>query len=208
MRLYAVAVVLLCLTSRALAQAPAPKTVPPPPSPGVSTAQLHDELRRMRDEILAAISRGDVDAILKHLHPNVVFTPMNNEVCRGPVQVRDFFEKMMKGPDHVVETVRLDLKVDALTDLYGDTGVAFGSSEDHYKLTNGLSFTVKTRWTCSLVRQDGRWLITSFQAGANLFDNPFLAGAKRRAWWAGILAGIAFLAIGFLLGRRWKKAAL
>jgi hypothetical protein len=193
---------LCCLAPAAFAQGAAaaaapPAAVPTASAPAVSTAALHDELRKMRDDILAAIDRGDVDGVLQHLHPNVIFTPMNGEVCRGPVAVRAYFDKMMKGPDRIVDSVHLDLKVDALTDLYGDAGVAYGSSDDHYKLASGLDFPVHTRWTCSLVRQNGRWLITSFQAAPNAFDNPILHQKERAA---ALKAGIAGIVAGLLLG--------
>ena len=185
-----IAVLSLSLAPAVLAQTADVAVAPPP-------AAVHDELRRVRDAILAAINKGDVDGVLKHLHPNVVFTPMNGEVCRGPAQVRAYFDKMMKGPDRIVESVRFDLKVDALTDLYGDTGIAYGSSNDHYKLTNGLEFPVQTRWTCSLVRENGRWLVTSFQASPNAFDNPILLQKTRSASFKG--GGIGAV-VGLLVG--------
>jgi ketosteroid isomerase-like protein len=193
MRSSRAAALLLFLTAPLLAQTP----------PVPTTAQLHDELRRMRDEILAAIDKGDVEGVLVHLHRNVIFTPMNAEVCRGPEQVRAYFDKMMKGPGRIVDRVHFDLKVDALTDFYGDTGIAYGSSDDRYKLKNGMDFAIHTRWTCSLVRENGRWLITSFQSTANVFDNPILdATAKRRGWFLAGIAAIVGLILGVLLARR------
>jgi uncharacterized protein (TIGR02246 family) len=168
-------------------------------------ADVHDELRKLRDEMTAAIERGDIGAVLAHLHPDVVFTPMDGRVCRGPAEVRAYFERMMKGPDRVVKAIDIDMTVDRLTDLYGaarDTGIAYGSADDRYTLSNGLAFRLHTRWTCSLVRQDGRWLITSFQTSPNLFDNPLLNRAKQAAWWAGGIAALLGLIAGFLLGRR------
>lgn len=169
--------------------------------PAVSPEALHDELRELRDDVLAAVARNDFEAIAPHLHPKVVFTPMNGEVCRGPQEIRAYFDKMLKGPAAIVKSIQLDLEVDRLTDLYGDTGLAFGSSNDHYTLSNGMDFPVQTRWTCSLVRENGRWLITAFHASANVFDNPILERAKQAAklQWGGIGAGAGVL-IGALLG--------
>lgn len=184
-------------------------------APAVLAAQTdpeitHDEIRRLRDDILAALQRGDIDAVLPHLHPNVIFTPMNNEVARGPQGVKAYFEKMMTGPDRVVEEMQLHMEVDRLTDLYGDTGIASGSSNDFYQLTSGPRFNVPTRWTCSLVRENGRWLIASFHSSVDAFENPILALQKRATALPmaglGILAGLAFgLLLGFLIWRR-KRA--
>lgn len=214
----AVAVSLLFLASSVFAQglpAPgAPPTTPPvateapaPPVTAASAAQLHDEIRQMRDESLAALARGDIEGILQHLHPNIIFAPMNGEVVRGPLQIRDYFNKMLKGPDRRVESINLKLDAANLTDIYGNTGVAYGTSEGHYKLTNGMEFTVHTNWTASMVRENGKWLLTSFQAAPNVFDNPVLDLQKKAA---ALQAGIAGLVTGLVLGLlmmawSWKR---
>lgn len=212
--LTAVAVSLLCLTSSAFAQGlpapgapPAQTEAPTPPSTAASAAQLHDEIRRMRDESLAALARGDVEGILAHLHPNIIFAPMNGEIVRGPLQVRDYFNRMLKGPDRRVQDIRIKLDVADLTDLYGNTGVAYGTSEGYYKLANGMEFTVNANWTASMVRDNGKWLLTSFQAAPDAFDNPILDLQKKAA---ALQAGIAGLITGFVLGLlvlawSWKR---
>jgi uncharacterized protein (TIGR02246 family) len=205
-----VVAVLLGCTTAALAQDPAPPPAPVVADPvpaAPSPEAVHDELRKLRDDVLAAIERNDFDAIAPHLHPNVVFTPMNGEVCRGPQEIRAYFDKMLKGPDAIVKNVRFEIEVDRLTDLFGDTGLAYGSSNDHYTLTNGMDFPVTTRWTCALVRENGRWLITAFHASANVFDNPILDRSKQAAklQWGGIglaAGALVGLLLGVALGRK------
>jgi uncharacterized protein (TIGR02246 family) len=198
-----IAALSLSLAPAVLAQtAAAPQTTSP--------EALHDQIRAIRDEILAAIAKGDFDAIVPHLHPNVVFTPMNNEVCRGPKEVRDYFNRMLKGPDAVLKSVRFDMKVDRLTDLYGDTGLAFGDSEALYTMRNGIELPVGTRWTCALVRQDGRWKIAAFQASPNAFENPILLQKTRAAAFRGAgIGAVVGLLVGLILAiplrRRMKK---
>lgn len=193
-------------TAPALAQEPAAAAASPAAVAAPSPEALHEEIRVIRDEILAAIAQSDFDAIVPHLHPNVVFTPMNNRVCRGPEEVRAYFNQMLKGPDAVLKSVRFDMKVDRLTDLYGDTGLAFGDSDAVYVLNSGAELPVHTRWTCALVRDGGRWKIAAFQASPNAFDNPILARSKTAAaLTAGGGAAVAGLLLGFLLGRRKRK---
>jgi ketosteroid isomerase-like protein len=188
------AVLSLALTPCAFAQEPA---AAPAPSPEA----LHNEIRAIRDEIVAAIARGDFAAIVPHLHPNVVFTPMNNQICRGPEEVRAYFDRMLKGPDSVLKSVRFDIEVDRLTDLYGDTGLAFGDSNAVYVMRNGLELPIRTRWTCALVRQDGRFKIAAFQASPNAFDNPILTQKARLASFkGGGIGAVAGILIGLLLG--------
>jgi uncharacterized protein (TIGR02246 family) len=181
--------------------APAPAAVETEVSPEAAAEALHTELRTLRDDILAAIKNGDFDAMTQHLHPNVVFTPMNGEVSRGPQAIRAYFDKMLKGPDAVVRSVTFNLEVDRVADFYGNTAMAFGSSNDHYTLNNGMDFPVQTRWTCALTRENGKWLITAFHASTNVFDNAVLTQANQMAMvkWGGIGVGAGAL-VGGLLG--------
>lgn len=168
----------------------------------------HKALRDLRDTMVNALNKGDMEALLPHLHPNIVFTAMSGEVCRGHDAVRAYFNRMMKGPGHVVESIHVNPTADRLTDLYGGTtGVAYGSSVDHYKLTSGQEFEVNARWSATMVKENGNWQIASFQSAANVFDNPLLNKAKSTLYWGGGGAGLIGLFLGLLIGRRWGKSA-
>jgi uncharacterized protein (TIGR02246 family) len=163
---------------------------------------VHDELRALRREVTDAVNKNDLDRLLTYLDPDVVVTWQNGEVSRKPDGVRAYYDKMMKGPNRIVESVTIDPQVDELTHLYGNTGVASGGSQDHFKLTDGRDFVMPTRWTSTLVKKDGRWLIAEFHASTNTFDNPVLHIAIRRtAAWAGGIAVVVGLIVGFVLAR-------
>ena len=201
-------VTILGFAATASPQTPAAQPPPAAAAPAAVTPEaLHDELRKMRDDMLAAIARSEFDAIVPYLHPNVVFTPMNGEVSRGPQAIRAYFDKMLKGPDAIVKGIRLDVEVDRLADFYGDTAVAFGSSNDQYTLNSGMDFKIQTRWTAALVRENGRWLITALHSSANAFDNPILEKARQLAmlqWGVGGLVAGALIAVivGKIFARR------
>jgi ketosteroid isomerase-like protein len=173
-----------------------------------SAEKLHDELRALRDALIKATNEGNIDGLLAHLHPNVVVTWQNAEVSRGHAGVRDYLQRMTGGPNPVVRAFKTAPKVDELTILYGgDTlGIAFGSSHDEFDLTDGTGFHLDARWTATLVREGGRWLVASFHASTNLFNNPVLATATRTALRLGIggaLFGVVLgLALGFVFLRR------
>ena len=153
------------------------------------------------------MNKGDIERQLSYLHPNVVVTALNSEVSRGRDGVRAYWTKMMTGPKRVVESFHCEVTADELTILYGgDTGIAFGSAVQHYKLTDGLEMDANTRWTATLVKEHDRWLIASLHASVNLFDNPVLTMAQRTAYWAGGICLIVGLIAGFVLGRRRKRA--
>ena len=171
-------------------------------------AATHDALRRLKATMEKALNERDLDTIVANVDPKVVFTTMNGDVCRGPEQIRAYFRKMLIDPGHIVKDVKVKFDVDALTTLYGgDTGVALGSSKDHYELTNGDTFDISGRWTCTMVKNGDRWVIAAFHYSANVFDNPILDRYGKAMWMTGIGAAILGLILGLLLGRFFRKRA-
>jgi uncharacterized protein (TIGR02246 family) len=159
----------------------------------------HDELRAVKKKLVDAVNTNDLETLLSLLDDDVVVTWQNAEVSRGPKQVREYYDKMMKGPNKIVDTIKIDPTVDDLSHLYGDatTAVAYGGSKDRYKLSDGRDFVVESRWSATAVKRGGQWKIASFHASANMFDNPVMWIALRKGMtWTGIGAG----ALGLLLG--------
>ena len=167
----------------------------------------HNELRALRDGLLAAMNKGDIEAQVAFLHTNVVVTWHNAEVSRAHDGVRKYFDRMLNGPNKVVEKFGAEVTVDELSILYGgDTGIAFGSAREHFTLTGGRQFDFTGRWSATLVKDGGKWLIANLHTSDNIFDNPLLNAAKKMLLWIGIGAIIAGLVIGLLLGRRGRRA--
>jgi uncharacterized protein (TIGR02246 family) len=193
------------LAALALVPARAQEGKPPPEDP------VHKELRTLRREMVEAINKNDLDALLKHLDKDVVVTWMDGRVSRGPQGVQEYIEQMTKGENRKVNSHSTEAEVDELTHLYGDTGVATGHSRDQFVLTDGRDFVVNTRWTATLAKKDGTWKVAGFHSSADVFDNPILHIAIRRtALWTGGIAAVAGLALGFivawLLRRRGQPA--
>ena len=166
----------------------------------------HDELRALRKGMVEAIQKGDIDKLLTYLDPDVVVTWQNGEVSRKPEGVKAYYDRMMKGPNRVVQSIAIDPTVDELTHLYGDTGVAFGSSKDDFKLADGKDLNLLTRWTATVVKKEGTWKVAAFHASVDMFDNAVLRLAiARTAWWAGGIAAIVGLIAGFVIARAFRK---
>jgi ketosteroid isomerase-like protein len=175
---------------------------PPPKDEAV-----HNELRALRDGLIDAMNKGDIDRELAFMHPNVVVTWHNAEVSRGRDGVRAYLTRMLSGPNKVVSSYSATVEVDELTILYGgSTGISFGSAIEHFKLNDGRMLDLPARWSATVVKDGDRWLIASLHASDNLFDNPLLALAKRTAYWAGGATLVVGLIVGFAIGRRRKRA--
>jgi ketosteroid isomerase-like protein len=166
----------------------------------------HEELRALKRELEDASNKGDIDGVLARLDKDVVVTWLNGEVSLKPEGVRAYLERMTKGPNRAVNSFKTFPTVDDLTHLYGDTGVAYGSSKDRFELTDGRVFEVPTRWSATLVKKNGKWLVANFHASTNMFDNPVLDIAIRKtATWAGGIGAGAGLLLGFLAGWFLRK---
>jgi ketosteroid isomerase-like protein len=164
----------------------------------------HNELRALRTQVLDAIKSGDVERVLAYVHPNVVITWQNQEVCRGREGLREFYNRMGKD---AFRGYKVDPLPDELTILYGgDTGISFGSSVAAYRLL-GKEAEFKNRWTATLVKENGRWLLASYHVSNNTLDNPLVNTAKRAVYWAGVIGLVVGLAFGLLVARRRKRLA-
>jgi uncharacterized protein (TIGR02246 family) len=169
---------------------------------------VHEELRALRRDLVEAVNQNDLDRLLARLDKDVVVTWLNGEVSSGPEGVRAYYDKMMKGEKRIVDSITIDPTVDELTHLYGDTGVVYGSSQDHFTLTDGQDFVVPSRWSATVVKKNGKWLIANFHASTNMFDNPVLDTAlKRTARLVGAVAAIAGLFLGLVLARFLRRRA-
>ncbi len=173
----------------------------PAPVPAADES-VHQALRQLKATMTKALNERDIDTIAANVTPDVVFTTMNGDVCHGPKEIRTYFDKMLNAPGHIVKNVSVSFEADALTTLYGgDTGIAYGSSKDHYELTDGQKFDITGRWTCTMVREGDKWLIASFHYSTNVFDNPILSKLKSYAVRGAVVAGLGGLLLGVLLAR-------
>jgi ketosteroid isomerase-like protein len=157
----------------------------------------HNALRLLRDGFLDAINKNDIDRQLSFLHTNVVVTWHNAEVSRGHDGIRAYYDRLTKGPQKMLEGFSAEVKVDELTALHGgNTGIAWGSSVEHFKLTNDRAFDLAGRWTVTLIREGDKWLIASLHVSTNIFDNAIVTMMKDRV----MMLAIAVLLFGLLVG--------
>lgn len=167
------------------------------PTANAGTEQDVKELGALRQRLVDSFNRGDIDALLGSVSPTVVVIWQNGEVNQGPDAVRQFYTRMMKGPDSVVTNVAFSPEVEGRR-FYGNTAVSYGTLNDRFTLRDGRELPLNSRWSSTLEKDAaGRWMLTSFHASANIFDNPVGALVARRV---GIWAGTGGLVLGFLAG--------
>src|SRR4051812_98418 len=180
------AIVLPMFAARASAQA-APTTAPSEAA-AVKVDDPTQAITQLRQELIDSFNKGDLDRVLSHLDPDVVITWQNGEVCRGPGEVRAYYDKMMKGPDRRVDKVSADPKVDD-RHVYGDWAVSWGSMNDTFVLTDGSKLAFNSRFTATIAKRGDVWKVTSFHVSVNAFDNPILGYAAKKAGTWSLIVG-------------------
>jgi len=163
---------------------------------------IHEELRGVLHEVVAAINSGQYDKMLPYLSENVEATSITQEVMSSRADVSKYFQEWF-GPTGYMRKMEMTLDADALTELSPDKswGLVRGKALEHYEAKDGDLFDFATRWTAVMVRgDDGKWLLRAIHFGTNHLDNPVLTKVRRTLVHDGIIAAIASLIVGLALG--------
>ena len=165
------------------------------------------QIAELRTGLLDAFNKKDVDKLLTFLHPEVVVTWQNGEVSKGRAGVKEYYDRMMTGPNAIVESVTAAPEVEGRS-VNGDTSISFGKMNDTFKLKDGMEFHLNSRFSAWLVRENGVWLVRGFHLSANVFDNEIQTTIIHKAMlWTGLGAGLGGLILGFVVARMLRKPA-
>ena len=185
-----------------------------PPATDTSTGGLD----HLRAAIKNAYVKGDIDAMARYLHPDVVIVFPDGSILKGPPAFRDYYKKMMTAPDHRVVSYSADPQVESRT-VHNDVGLSYGYMNDSYVLNDGRSFALNSRFTVTVFKSpdgptdtDG-WMIRSFHSSADTFDNPILKMVAQAVFWRAGIGGTVIgmvlgVIIGLLYGRRQNTAKI
>lgn len=173
--------------------------------PAVKEDPAHEELREVKKAMTDAFNKKDLDALLKYVHKDVVVVWQNGEVSRGQDEIRAYYKRMLGGDSSVLLKVEANPTMKENSKLYGSpatTAVAVGDLNDKYKLRDGTEIDMQSKFSATLVKEEGKWLIVSFHGSANVFQNDVLKYAINRTMWlAGSIGSVVALVLGLILGR-------
>jgi len=174
---------------------------------------IHEELRGVLHEVVAAINSGQYDKMLPYLSENVEATSITQEVMSSRADVSKYFQEWF-GPTGYMRKMEMKLDADKLTELSPDKswGLVRGKALEHYEAKDGNLFDFVTRWTAVMVRSDdGKWRLRAIHFGTNHLDNPVLTKVQRTLVHYGIIGAIVSLivglALGWWIGRRSRRSA-
>jgi len=160
--------------------------------------EIHQELRAILATVEKSINAGDYDALLPVVSRDIRATPINQEVLSSPQEVSAYFKRWF-GPGGFLKKLEMKFEADALAELSADKTWALGrgSGIEHYTLSDGRQYDLKTRWTATMAKEDdGKWRLRAIHIGTDFLDNPILADAKAAVRKFALAAAAGGLVVG------------
>jgi hypothetical protein len=169
----------------------------------------HHALRALLGAVTESLNTDDLGKLQSHLATSFVITFADQKRFTEAAAIQAYRDNLRR--ERHLERATFAPVADALTTfLDADCGVCTGTSSDSFSFAGGTTVTLISRWTATVVRQNGEWKIAALHAGVDLLDNPLLAGARdfatKLAIGAALIAGILGLIIGVILGRRRARS--
>ena len=171
-----------------------------------ASAEPEAILAIMKD-VERATNTRDVTAILKHASDGIVMVSKNGEIVVGKKALAAYLEKML-GALPSLKEIKSATRDPRVWMAAADMAIVDGRSDDYYAFTSGLSFSMTTNWSATVVKHNGTWRIAALHFSFNLFDNPVLNAAQRAVYWAAALAlmlGLLLSTLGVIIKNRLKS---
>jgi hypothetical protein len=159
-------------------------------------------LLKIFGEIEGSINSQSLERMVQQMDPAVTVVWANAEVSRGPAEVLDYYDRMVKGKGRILNKylTKAALHGHARFLGNGDVAIADGSMEDEFFPIIRGPFKLSSKWTTTAAKIDGEWRVVALHLSANVFNNVLLDEAKRALLYA-VSGGVV---VGALLG--WAVA--
>ncbi len=166
----------------------------------VNTKAIDAELDKFRDDLFHAFNTGDYPAMLeKYCHKDIIATWQDGTTSEGHAGVIAEFEKLKQFIDKMTVDATTDKRL-ILND--GNLVISSGEMKDHYVLGRGPSVNLNSRWSATLIKDNDRWLLASFSASTNAFDNEVVSlYLTSQKYTVSAAAGLIGIGLGLVLSR-------
>jgi ketosteroid isomerase-like protein len=170
--------------------------------------QSHQELTALRIAVQDAFNKmgasgkaDDMAALLEYAHPDIIFTAMTGESVRGKQELMEYFKRSFVSADHSLIRMQGVFTADHLSIfLRPDVATNRGTSRGTFVFKDGSELAVDSRWTATMVKDQGRWKIAAFQFAPSIFDNPVTSAYRAWIYKGAIIAALVGLLLGALIG--------
>lgn len=176
------------------------------PQEAVDTKAIDAELDKFRDDLFHAFNTGDYPAMLeKYCHRDIIATWQDGTTTEGHAGVIAEFDKLKQFIDKMTVEATTDKR---LILNNGNLVISSGEMKDHYVLSRGPSVNLNSRWSATLIKSDGLWLLASFSASTNAFDNEVVSlYLTSQKYTVAIVAGLVGVTLGVVFTRILRRPA-
>lgn len=165
--------------------------------------QDQEQLRQLLKETRDAVNSRNVPALTALFAKGFSATMIDQSVVTTPQGMQAYFTKWFGGKQPFIKKLTIDPVADIKTQIYdGKFGIVRGRDSEAYQLSNGNSYTFKTRWTATVIKDNGQWKILTVHNATNFLHNPLLSATERTLYYSAGGAAVLGLIFGFFLGRR------
>ncbi len=152
------------------------------------TAADHDQLRQLLKTAQEAVNSDRPELLQNYLHPDYAITVMNQQLVTQEMTLEQLFHDWFKKPDAILKGLQIQPEASIQTNIYeGRFGVCYGTSADTYELSDGRKFTFDSKWTASLIKEDGQWKLLALHVGVDPINNPLIDGYREGFGFGGVL---------------------
>jgi hypothetical protein len=148
----------------------------------------HDQLRHLLEMAQEAINNDNPDQLEAYLHKDYVITVMNQELVTKDRTLKELFNDWFKKPDAILKSLTVKPEATIETRIYDDRfGVCYGTSVDTYTLQDGREFSFDSKWTATVIKQDGQWKLLALHVGVDPIENPLIDGYRSGMGFGGVM---------------------
>lgn len=163
-----------------------------------------EAIRQVHRNLQEAINSVDVEKTVALMDDRLVFINIPGDVAYGRAGIRKYFDYMLLAKNHLLRSAQFNSEItgDPVVTQDGRFAVVHGVSMDHYVFAGGGKLSIPVTWSASMTKESGEWRIISFQAAANVFQNPLI---NKIYTGFGVVAAILLVlasVIFYRLGRR------
>jgi ketosteroid isomerase-like protein len=170
-------------------------------------AETRKEIDALVKVVADAVNQDKIDEALTHATEDAILVLPNGRLAQGADEIGRYYRAAIgTQADAAAHSVKLNPTIDGLVPLRGGlSAIVTGTSDDELTLAGGRTLALRSRWTATVVRQEGQWRVASLQATVNVFDNPLLNAATQALYWVGGGAGLAGVLLGAIGGRLFGR---
>jgi hypothetical protein len=162
----------------------------------------HEELRALLRSATEAMNSRNFDALAPIFHEKFSITTVDQKLFTNFADFKNYYAQLFNGPNAPLKSITFNPVADDLTEFIGgNVGLSHGTSNDTYQFSDGDTRAMASRWTATVIKDNGKWKILNVHIGTDLVNNPVVEAARGYVYKVGGGALIVGLLLGFVIAR-------